>query len=320
MEYEFEHKNLPTEAQGTEGTASPMFFENLEIIKKLKELLDLGAITQEEFEEKKNELLGLPQKKTDKKNIPAILMWSSLGFTAFAYIINVIISLDVGGNLFWMFDYILYGYIAGFICMGLGIIGYIFSFCHLSKAKEDIKTKTVSLILMIALLCITFSPLVLHEPCEYEKEINWAGIGDDAYSVVSCEYRRTNVKIPAKYRGKPVTSIGYGSFSYHGKLEKITLPDSITSISGSAFCYCENLTALVIPDSVTYIGEGAFIGCNSLVIYCEASEKPEGWVEDWNCRFNNYGDTSTKSNWWYVTVYWGDEWEYDWRGNPVLIQ
>ena len=33
--------------------------DNLEQIKKLKELLDLGAITQEEFDAKKKELLGL---------------------------------------------------------------------------------------------------------------------------------------------------------------------------------------------------------------------------------------------------------------------
>ena len=327
VKYENEGKNLlgALEVEQDGGAivgegASSVLFENLEAIKKLKELLDLGAITKEEFEQKKNELLGLVTKQTTNKNKMLTLLWGSLGCAAFSYLVNVIISLNVGGNLFWMFDYILYGYIAGFLLMAIGIVGYVLVFRMLKKDNETKKARIISLILMVALLLVTFSPLVLHEPCKFESNIAWAGIGDGGYSVVSCEHRRTNVKIPSKYKSKTVTAIGYGAFSNHGKLEKIKLPDSITSISGSAFAYCDNLTTLVIPDSVTYIGEGAFIGCTSLVIYCETSEKPEGWVEDWNCRFNNYGDTSTKSNWQYVTVYWAGEWEYNRLGKPVPIQ
>ncbi len=316
MKNEHESKSIAHEVSAEEEIPLSDVLEQFDAIKKLKELLDLGAITQAEFDEKKNELLGTRKKKTIKQNIFVILIWASLGFTIFSYLINVIISLDVGGNLFWMFDYILYGYIAGFICMGLGIAGYVFSFCRLAKRKEAFRTKIISLILMVALLCVTFSPLVFHDPFTYEVNIKWANIGSDTYSVVGCEYRRTNVKISSKHKGSLVTDIGFGAFSYHQKLEKVEIPDSITSIGGSAFAYCENLTTLVIPDSVTYIGEGAFIGCNSITIFCEATSEPDNWSDDWNCTFNAY-ENPDKQNWKYATVYWADEWEYDWLGNPV---
>lgn len=299
-----------------EGEAStPDILERLEAVKKLKELLEIGAITKEEFEKKKKELLRLQV----KRNLFVILIWASLGFTIFSYFINVIISLKVGGDLFWMFDYILYGYIAGFICMVIGIIGYAVSFCRLTKKKESAKTRIVSLILMIALLCVTFSPLVLHDPCKYTAITKWTGLVNTSYIVTGCEYRRTNVKIASEHKDLPVTGIGDYAFSGHHKLEKVELPDSITSIGAFAFYGSENLTTLVIPDSVTSINHNAFVGCNSLIIYCEYEQKPESWSSYWNCLVY-YDDIPLTQNLRYVKVYWAGEWEYDWRGNPVLIE
>ncbi len=315
--HEYEAKVMPDEAYVEEETSSSGLVENLEAIKKLKELLDLGAITQSEYEEKKKELLSLCGKTSAKKNKYGIWLWASLGFTIFSYIINVIISLDVGGNLFWMFDYILYGYIAGFICMGVGIAFYIASFVVSKRDKEAKTTRVVSLALMVALLCFTFSPLVFHEPCTYSSIPPMFG-SSSTYSVTSCEYRRKNVKISSTHKGTPVTNIGYGAFSAHQKLKKIQIPDSITSIEGSAFSQCINLTSIVIPDSVTYIGERVFVGCDSITIFCESPFKPDGWADGWNCTFDEYGNPDTQ-NWRYATVYWGNEWEYDWRGNPTLV-
>ena len=317
MKNEHESKSIAHEVGAEEEIPLSDVLEQFDAIKKLKELLDLGAITQGEFEQKKRELLSRGTKKTLKLNNFVILLWASLGFTIFSYLINVIISLNVGGNLFWMFDYIFYGYIAGFIMMAAGIVGYIFSFHRLTKQKEALKAKVISLILMIALLCTTFSPLVMHDPCTYEASIKWADIGPDTYNVVNCEYRRTHVKISSKHKGSRVDGIGFGAFSHHNKLKEVTIPDTITSIGGQAFAFCENLKTLVIPDSVTLIGPNAFLGCNSLVIYCEAESKPEGWDETWNYRIIESDENKIITDLKYVTVYWGGEWEYDWLGNPV---
>ena len=50
MSQESENKRLPTEAEIAEEIFSEIELEKLELVKKLKELYDLGAITKEEFE------------------------------------------------------------------------------------------------------------------------------------------------------------------------------------------------------------------------------------------------------------------------------
>lgn len=71
----------------------------------------------------------------------------------------------------------------------------------------------------------------------------------------------TNVVIPDKIKGLPVTHIGESSFSdsfYISKvIESITLPKSIVSIGDDAFSH-DNLKSINIPDGVTYIGEDVF--------------------------------------------------------------
>ena len=98
-------------------------------------------------------------------------------------------------------------------------------------------------------------------------------------------------------------SIGDYAFSGCSSLTNITIPNSVTSIGGGAFFYCRFLTSITIPSSVTSIGNNAFYWCNSLIIYCEASSKPNGWSSNWN-----YSDRP---------VYWGNEWHYE-NGVPTL--
>lgn len=55
----------------------------------------------------------------------------------------------------------------------------------------------------------------------------------------------------------------------------------VREIGKRAFEGC-GLEKIFIPDSVTYIGDYAFINCPNLIIYVEASSKPEGWSDNWN--------------------------------------
>ena len=75
----------------------------------------------------------------------------------------------------------------------------------------------------------------------------------------------TEVVIPEKIEGYPVTSIGDGAFFNCFSLTNITIPDSVTSIGDDAFFQCYSLTSITIPDGVISIGDYAFQGCSSLV-------------------------------------------------------
>lgn len=86
----------------------------------------------------------------------------------------------------------------------------------------------------------------------------------------------TEIVVPEKYKGKPVTSIGKQAFyrsiwddfysdTEYPEITSIVLPDTITEIGDYAFAECTGLTSLTIPDSVTKIGEGAFYNCTNLV-------------------------------------------------------
>ena len=106
----------------------------------------------------------------------------------------------------------------------------------------------------------------------------------------------TSIEIP-----NSVTSIGQIAFKGCSNLTSIELPNGITSIEYGTFSGCSGLTKIFIPKSMTEISVSSsynspFYNCSStLKIYCEASEKPSGWVDYWN-----YYNSSNQLN-----VTWG---------------
>ena len=74
----------------------------------------------------------------------------------------------------------------------------------------------------------------------------------------------TEVEIPSKIDGLPVTAIADYAFVWCSSLTSIVIPDRVTSIGWYAFYGCSSLASVVIGDSVTSIGYYAFSGCSSL--------------------------------------------------------
>ncbi len=87
---------------------------------------------------------------------------------------------------------------------------------------------------------------------------------DQTVTITGYSGSATELQIPEKIEGCPVTKIGEGAFSGQANLTSALLPESIMSIGGFAFYDCSSLTNIEIPSKVTRIEGNVFYGCNNL--------------------------------------------------------
>lgn len=118
---------------------------------------------------------------------------------------------------------------------------------------------------VIVASCFTFIGCVDLYDTKASEGLNFYSWDDGkSYSVIgigSCE--DTNIVIPRRYKGKPVTSIYNGAFSRCESIESITIPNSVTSIGSRAFAW-SSIKSITIPNSVTEVGSDAFAVCSNL--------------------------------------------------------
>ena len=92
-------------------------------------------------------------------------------------------------------------------------------------------------------------------------EVNDDGTG---ITITDCDTAATDIIIPDRIEGLPVTAIGYGAFQLCYDITNINIPYGVTYIDQYAFMYCNSLEKIYMPDSITYIGYGAFSSCKNL--------------------------------------------------------
>ena len=91
----------------------------------------------------------------------------------------------------------------------------------------------------------------------------------------------TDLIIPEKHEGLPVTSIAPSAFEGDATLGRVTIPKTVTSIGAAAFSGCTNLAYAYIPESVTSIGASAFADCSGLTeIYFGAAKMADCAISD----------------------------------------
>ena len=99
----------------------------------------------------------------------------------------------------------------------------------------------------------------------YESALSFVLTADcDSYAVRACDPGVTEVEIPERYDGLPVTAVADNAFKDCASLEKVVLPDTPVSIGSEAFAGCASLKDLNIPVNITTLGVRAFYQCTSL--------------------------------------------------------
>lgn len=94
--------------------------------------------------------------------------------------------------------------------------------------------------------------------------------------------------ITFQYQGSnPMSSNGHfylndGNDGYE-EVTEIVIPDTMEAIGNYQFYNFNQLESITIPSSVQTIGDSAFKNCSNLTIYCEATSKPNGFKNNWNC-------------------------------------
>ena len=130
------------------------------------------------------------------------------------------------------------------------------------------KTKSISIILIILLVLQVITPIVFAETDEILTGYTDNGV---SYSISNGEATITGyaggdvLDIPEEIQGYPVTKIGTGAFatytSHTSKMYKINFPKTLRTIETGAFYCCQYLEEIVLPEGVESIEDIAFAQC-----------------------------------------------------------
>lgn len=150
----------------------------------------------------------------------------------------------------------------------------------------------VLFICLFSVVCVFNFSACSEESEEYTKGLIFTISSNEEYYVVSGlgDATETDVIVPSKYKGKPVTIIGGDAFN-GANITSITLKDGLKEIHAKAFMNCTALVSATIPSTVTNIGTQAFFKTESLkTIYFNAENCADFTVH--NGAFYNSGENT----------------------------
>ena len=116
--------------------------------------------------------------------------------------------------------------------------------------KEDTMNRRVWKVALITLLILGMLPLFAACSEKVPEEMEFQLVGDgSSYGVrMDEDYYLSELVIPSKYKGKPVTEILPEAIESAPNLEKVVIPSSIEKIGKDAFSGCKELETVCISD------------------------------------------------------------------------
>lgn len=116
------------------------------------------------------------------------------------------------------------------------------------------------LVLTIILFC-ALTPVTSHAATEGKYTYK---VSNGKATITKYKGSASNLEIPNKLGGVPVTAIGENAFGSCESLKNVTIPNSVIKIGREAFSCCESLEKISIGSSVAAFGEFVFDYCKSL--------------------------------------------------------
>ena len=115
-------------------------------------------------------------------------------------------------------------------------------------------------------------------------------IGNKVIALPSGVFSNLNAKEIVFEKDSVCESIGDYAFYNCTLLSNIEIPTSVVHIGNATFNGCSALTSIIIPTNVQTMGSASWTvfgsshrnKARSLTVYCEVSEKPNGWCDTWN--------------------------------------
>ncbi len=104
------------------------------------------------------------------------------------------------------------------------------------------------------------------------------------------------------------------NFYMDGELVTNLVIKGVDTVANGSYANLQGITSVIIGAEVTTVENFAFDGCSGMVIYCEATSKPEGWESSWNSSS--------------LPVYWysegqpegeGNYWHYAADGKTIVV-
>ena len=138
----------------------------------------------------------------------------------------------------------------------------------IEKTKKPLR-RILSAILALCVFCtaLPFTAITVQaaDDTTYTSgDYKYRILDDGTAEITDYTGSATNLTLPSRLDGYPVTSIGDNSFRSCSTLESVTISNSIINLGDYAFYDCVSLESITIPNGVTSIGYSAFFSCDSL--------------------------------------------------------